>query len=107
MRVLLKSNQNGETTYSSDPLYTRMRTIRDLLEDCDKDDLLQRRAELQEQVETWQNEFEVSSPDELRQRATETETRDELELCRDWDLALYRLGVLEDTIEYYAENCRS
>lgn len=106
MNVLLKSDYEGTTTYSPDPLHTRMQTLRDLLDSHDHDDLIRLKAEMQEQVETWCDEYEVGSPDELRERAAETddasETRNVLKTANDWELVLYRVGIVDDAIENYA-----
>lgn len=110
MNVLLRRDHEGTTVYASDPLHTRLQTLRDLLDAHDHDDLIQLKAELQEQVETWRDEYEVGSPDELRARAAEAddaaETRGILETASDWELVVYRLSVVEDAIENYATYSR-
>lgn len=105
MNVLLKSIDEGATTYSPDPLHTRMQTLRDLLDTHDHDDLIRLKTDLQERIETWQDEYEVRSPDELREHAAKTdgpaETREIVQTASDWDLVLYRLSIVEDAIENY------
>lgn len=48
----------------------------------------------------------MDAPDELRTRAAQTDTasqtRELKKTARDWELALYRLSLLEDAIENYA-----
>lgn len=106
MNVLLKTDREGTTLYSPDPLHTRLQIVRDLLEENDHDDLLELKAELQEGIESYREEYGVESPGELRERAagTETaaETRDALEAASEWDLLQYRLLVVEDAIENYS-----
>ncbi|WP_207591158.1 DUF7342 family protein [Halomontanus rarus] len=110
MNLLLKGNQEGTVVYSPDPLHTRMQTLRDLLESHSRDELIQLKAEMQEQTEMWRTEYDVDSPDELRERAVETataaETRDVLKTVHDWELVQYRLNAVEDAIKNYATYSR-
>lgn len=111
MNVLEEVSHKGVTRYRPDPLYTRMRALRDLLDERDRDDLVNLRAELQEQVETWQNEYDVNSPDGLREQAASTETSDlTRELRRtsnDWEIVRYRLELVEEAIDRYSEYSRT
>jgi len=103
--ILLKSNDEGLTCYSPDPLYTRMQTIRNLLEEYDRDALVRHKFELQDRIESCRNDYEVESIDELRERAASTEsvdeTRDILQTVNDWELVAHRLGIIEKAIEMY------
>lgn len=110
MNVLLKNERDGTTVYSPDPLHTRMQLLRDLLDSHDRDELIQLKADLQTEIETWREEYAVDSPDELRGRAAETdeseETRAVLQTAGDWELVRYRLEAVEDAIEHYATYTR-
>ncbi|WP_435183678.1 DUF7342 family protein [Halobellus sp. EA9] len=107
MDVLRTTATDGATRYAPDPLYTRMRALRDLLDGRDRDDLLALKADLQAQIETWRDRYEVDSPTDLRERAAETdtasETRDLRQTANDWDIVRYRLRLVEDAVEHYAE----
>lgn len=106
LNVLLKTERDDGAFYSPDPLHTRIQTLRDLLEAHDRDGLIELKAELQSQLEDWQAEYGVDSPSELRAQTAETDTaaqtRKLKRTARDWDLALYRLSILEDAVENYA-----
>lgn len=106
LNVLLKTERDNGALYSPDPLHTRMQTLRDLLEEHDHEGLVKLKIELQSQIETWETDYNAASPDELRTRSAETDTasqtRELKETARNWELALYRLSVLEDAIENYA-----
>jgi hypothetical protein len=106
LNVLLKTEHDDGALYSPDPLHTRIQTLRDLLEEHDRDGLIELKIELQSQIEEWEAEYSVTSPHELRARTAETDTasqtRELKKTARDWELALYRLSVLEDAIENYA-----
>jgi len=105
LNVLLKSEQKETTLYSPDPLHTRMQTLRDLLEKHDRNALIDLKADLQFQVESWRDEYDADSPDDLRGRAVDTDTaaqtRDIRKTASDWELTLYRLSVVEDAIKNY------
>lgn len=105
LNVLLKSERKGTTLYSPDPLHTRMQTLRDLLDQYDRDELIELKAELQSRIEAWRDEYGVASPTDLRGRAADTETaaqtRDLRKTASDWELVLYRLSIVEDAIENY------
>lgn len=107
MNVLQAVSMNGATAYRPDPLYTRMRALRDLLEQRDHDDLIVLRADLQETIETWQAKYNVDSADELREQTasadTADETRNRRQTANDWDIVRYRLRLVEDAIEHYSE----
>jgi hypothetical protein len=106
LNVLLKTELDDGALYSPDPLHTRIQTLRDLLEEHDRDGLIDLKIELQSTIEDWETDYSADSPDELRTRAAETDTasqtRDLKKTASDWELALYRLSVLEDAIENYA-----
>ena len=106
LNVLLKTEGDDGALYSPDPLHTRLQTLRDLLEAHDRDGLIELKITIQSKIEEWETDYTVDSPDELRARAAETDTasqtRELQKTARDWELALYRLSVLEDAIENYA-----
>ena len=105
LSVLLKTERNDGTLYSPDPLHVRIRTVRDLLEEHDRDGLIDLKIELQSRIEDWETDYSVDAPDDLRSRAAETDTasrtRELKRTAGDWELACYRLSVLEDAIENY------
>lgn len=105
MTVLLKSNHEGTAMYFPDHLHTRAQMLREFLDEHDHDSLIQLREDLREQIETWRDEYDVATPDKLRVCAAETdddaETRDIRKTASDWDLAAYRLHIVEDAIENF------
>lgn len=105
LNVLLKTERDDGALYSPDPLHTRIRTLRDLLEEHDRNGLIELKAELQSQIEHWQAEYGVDSPSDLRTRAAETDTaaqtRDLKNTAREWELARYRRSILDNAIENY------
>ncbi|WP_114577178.1 ArsR family transcriptional regulator [Saliphagus sp. LR7] len=110
LNVLLTTGRDGTTLYAPDPLHTRMETIRDLLESHDQDDLIERKADLQERIEGWRETYGIDSPNELRALASDTatarETRELRETANDWELCRYRLSLVEDAIKNYGAYSR-
>lgn len=111
MNVLLRTDRDGTTLYAPDPLHTRMQTLRDLLEAHDHDGLLDLKANLQAEIETWQESYGASSPVDLRKQAANTDdaaaTREIRQIAREWELVDYRLDIVEDAIENYATYTRT
>ncbi|MFB6227285.1 MAG: ArsR family transcriptional regulator [Halobacteriales archaeon] len=105
LNVLLKTERDDGALYSPDPLHTRVQTLRDLLEEHDRNGLIELKAELQSQIEEWKADYGVDSPRDLRAQAAETDTatqtRDLKKTASNWELAQYRLSILEDAIENY------
>lgn len=66
LAVVLEHDGGDQPAYSPDPLYTRFQTIRSLLDAYDRDGLIEIRDDLQTQINAWQNEYGVDSPEALR-----------------------------------------
>jgi predicted ArsR family transcriptional regulator len=106
MNVLQRLEERA-VLYQPDPLYTRMRALRELLAEHDLDDLVALRSNLLEQTEEWQAEYDVEDADELRVLATQAASADETQTIRqtanDWSIVAYRLRLVDDAIEHYSE----
>jgi hypothetical protein len=105
LNVLVERDRDGTAVYAPDPLHARTQTIRDLLEEYDRDGLIAQKAEVQERIESLRAEYDADSPDELREQAADTETaaatRDRLKAASDWGLLRWRLDAIEVAIENY------
>ncbi|EMA52015.1 DUF7342 family protein [Halococcus salifodinae] len=110
MNVLLKTDREGTALYTPDPLYVRIRTLRDLLEEYDHDGLIGLKADLQKRIETWREEYHVDAPETLRERAAGAEqveqTSEIRTIASEWELTRYRLTIVEDAIENYGTYSR-
>lgn len=110
MNVLRRTDRSGTAVYAPDPLHTRLQTLRDLLEEYDHAELVRLKADLQDRVDAWREEYGVDSPEELRERAADTDdavsTREIGKTASDWELVRYRLDVVEDAIENYTTYTR-
>ena len=107
MNLVRTAASDGATLYEPDPLYTRFRTLRQLIDDHGHEELLELKSELQRQIEALDEQYAVDSPTDLRERAAETETAAEtmefIEDASDWELALYHLSIVNDAIDNYSE----
>lgn len=106
MNVLLRTTRDGTALYAPDPLYTRAQTLRDYLDEYDHEGLVELKAEISERLDALRDEYGVDSPEELRERVAETDDVERIQEFRnaasDWELARYRLGVLDEAIRNYA-----
>lgn len=104
--VVMATEQSGTRHYYPDPLYTRLRDVRELLEDTTKRELSEQAAALKEDIEAWKAEYDADSPDALRERAAMNDVSADqaYELTRaasDWELTRYRLSLVQDAIKNY------
>jgi predicted ArsR family transcriptional regulator len=104
--VATATEDGGTRHYYPDPLYTRLRDVRDLIQKLTKQTLSERAAELKSDIAAWEAEYDADSPDALRERAAVEDTAAEqahelIQAASDWELARYRLSLVEDAIENY------
>ena len=104
--VVMRTEKTGTRHYYPDPLYTRLRDVRELLEDTTKRELSEQAAALKKDIAGGKNEYDADSPDALRERAAVDDVSAEqaYELTRaasDWELARYRLSLVQDAIQNY------
>lgn len=104
--VVTTTEKDGTNRYYPDPLYTRLRDVRELLQEMTKQELSEQAADLKNDIAAWETEYDATSSDALRERAAADDVSAEqaYELTRaasDWDLARYRLSIMQDAIENY------
>jgi predicted ArsR family transcriptional regulator len=104
--VVTTTETDGTRHYYPDPLYTRLRDVRELLEETTKKELSERAAELKDDIAARKTEYDVNSPDALRERAAADDVSAErayelVQAASDWELARYRLSLVRDAIENY------
>jgi DNA-binding transcriptional ArsR family regulator len=104
--VVMAIEQEGTRHYYPDPLYTRLRDVRELLENSTKRELSEQAAALKEDIAGWKDEYDTESPDGLRERAVADDVSAEraYELTRaasDWELTRYRLSLVQDALKNY------
>jgi len=104
--VVTASDDGGVRHYYPDPLYTRLRDVRALVDETTKRELSERAVELKDDIAAWNAEHDADSPEELRERAAADDipAEEAYELTRtasDWELARYRLSLVQEAIENY------
>ena len=104
--VVTATEDGGPRHYYPDPLYTRLRDVRELLQETTKQELSEQAAALKNDIATWKAEYDADSPDTLRERAAAEDTAAEqayelAQAASDWELARYRLSLVQDAVENY------
>jgi predicted ArsR family transcriptional regulator len=104
--VVAESDDGGTRHYYPDPLYTRLRDIRELLEGTTKQELSEQAAALKDDIAAWKAEYDADTPDTLRERAAaetvSAERAYELtQVASDWELARYHLSLVQDAVTNY------
>jgi predicted ArsR family transcriptional regulator len=108
LHILTTDTTGDAVTYYPDTVYVRTRDLRELVTEYDRDELAELAADLKADVESWEDEYGVSSPDELRSTvaASETSAADATErrhVASDWEITRYRLSLIEDALSRYDE----
>jgi len=107
MNLLRTVRGEDATLYAPDPLYIRFQTLHSLIDEHSHEELVELRSGLQQRIEELEETYDVTSPTELRERATATETSAKtvelLEDASDWELTEYHLSLVDDAIENYRE----
>lgn len=105
LTVLQKTERTNGSFYSPDPLHIRIQTLRNLIDENDKEGLVELKIKLQSQIKEWRDEFSVDSPEELRTQVANTdtisETKELKKTASNWELTQYRLTIIEDAIDNY------
>jgi len=104
--VVTATTVDGVRHYYPDPLYTRLRDVRELLEETTKQELSEQAAQLKEEIAAWKTEYDAASPDALRERAaaddiSADEAYELTQVASDWELVQYRLSLVQDAFENY------
>ncbi|AUX08376.1 transcriptional regulator [Halalkaliarchaeum desulfuricum] len=104
--VVTPIEKDGTRHYYPDPLYTRLRDVRELLRERTKRELSEQAAQLKNDIAVWEAEYDADSPDILRERAAADDTTADqayelVQAASDWELARYRLSLVQDAIENY------
>jgi predicted ArsR family transcriptional regulator len=104
--VVTASEKDSTRHYYPDPLYTRLRDVRELLRETTKRELSEQAAGLKNDIAAWETEYDTDSPEFLRERAAEVDVSADqahelIAVASDWELARYRLSLVQDAIENY------
>ncbi len=106
LSVVTVTENDGTRRYYPDPLYTRLRDVRELLQERTKQEISENAAELKNEIAAWKAGYNADSPDTLRERAAVDDVSAEeayefVQIASDWELARYRLSLVQDAIKNY------
>ena len=106
MDILLEQTGDGPTTYYPDPGYMRYRDVRTLAREHDRDDLVEIVATLKADIEAWQADFDVETPDDLRASVADADVTEEAvyerqQIVEDWEYTRHRLDLIRDALAQY------
>jgi len=108
LHVLSAVEQRGAKTYAPDSAYQRFREVAQLTEEHDREEIQELTVKTQEEIEELEAEYEVSSPEELRAKATADETtaaeaREFFQKASQWDQEIHLLSIAEEALRRYDE----
>lgn len=104
--ILSTTSTPDGTGYVPDPIYTRSRDIRELVDANSEEELAERAVELQEQIAGFRGRYDVDSPSGLRASVADEDTdastaRTRLSDASDWEYARFRLSLIREALEHY------
>lgn len=101
--ALRQYSESGSTLYGPDPSYTREQDVRELIDSYNDEALRSLRADLREQIESWQSTCGVDSPEKIEGLTDRREDRGEAaqkrKIAAAWALSEYRLNLVEEALE--------
>lgn len=106
MDTMLAETGDGPTTYYPDPAFMRYRGVRALARDHDRDELTELVATLKGDIESWRDEFDVETPDELRASVADADVSIEAvyerqKIAEDWAYTEHRLDLIKEALSQY------
>ena len=108
LHILTTDTTGSAVTYYPDPVYIRTRDLRELVTEHDRDGLTKLAVALKSDIESWQEQYDVDSPDELRSTAASDEISADESVERrhtasDWELTKYRRSLIKEALSRYEE----
>jgi len=106
MDTMLAETGEGSTTYYPDPGFMRYREVRTLAREHDRDELTELVATLKGDIESWRDEFDVETPDELRASVADADVSVEAvyerqKVAEDWVYTEHRLELIKEALAQY------
>jgi predicted ArsR family transcriptional regulator len=95
-----------ETCYYPDPVTQYLDHVRNLVEGNTKDELTAELAAIRDDIDSWKDQYEVSSPDELRasignDSVSATERTQRMRDAEDWEYYLHQAELIEQALQLY------
>ena len=97
--VVASTSAHGVTKYHCDEAYVRFREVAGVVERYDQDKILDTIQSLRERDEAATEEYEADGPEELRDRAADAESSEEIKMLRqaasEWESLRHRLSLFQ------------
>jgi len=104
--VVMVTEDDGTSDYQPDPLYDRLRDVRELVRERTASELVDAAVTLKDDIAGWAATYDAASPEALcasaaaRDISTE-EAHERIRVASDWELARHRLGLIQAALERY------
>lgn len=112
LSVVAATTARGVTNYQADAAYLRFKDVSGLVERYSRDEMMEHVETLKSRIEDTREQFDVSSPDELRSKAASEETPiEEIQTCRkaasEWEGLRHQLDIFKEALQRYDEYDRA
>lgn len=102
---LVAEESDDRTTYRPDPVGQYLTEMRELYEAHRPDELADSLGEMNEQIRSWQSEYGVETPNELRATIANAESaadeRERRQTASEWERLAHRRSLVEDALGLY------
>lgn len=103
---LMIVEQGRERCYYPDPVTQYFDHVRDLIENQTKDELTGELVAIQDEIDAWKDEYDVSSADELRTTVDEAdlstdERRQRIQIAEDWEYYRHQASLIKQALHLY------
>lgn len=104
--VLSTTSTPDGTGYVPDPIYTRSRDLRELVDANSEEELAEAAVDLQGQLDEFRDRYDVDTPSALRASVAGEDVdaataRTRLSDASDWEYARFRLSLIREALEHY------
>ena len=104
--VVMVTADDGTRHYQPDPLYERLRDVRELVRERTASELVDASVTLKYDIARWAATYDAASPEALRASAaagdiSAEEAHERIRVASDWELARHRLGLIQAALEQY------
>lgn len=106
--VVLATTARGVTRYRPDAAWLRFREVTAMVEELDREELLDRVRDHKERIAEVEERYGVEDPDELRAKAADDETsveavREYRKVASEWETLGHELDLLREALDRYEE----
>ena len=104
--VVMETADDGTRHYQPDPLYERLRDVRELVNERTASELVDTAVNLNDDIAGWAATYDAASPEALRASAAAGDisaevAHERIRVASDWELARHRLGLIQEAFGQY------